>query len=266
MSGPKAARGTASAWRLQPLIGFGALGMASGVLVHFLTEGGGTYQVTLAVVFVAVAGVFLGRLAGGEEAAALKNISERRAAIERRIVEKPQDFLATVQLGLAQLDEYYVINKKQARNSFSSSMFAIVVGLATLVGGIWVFYLQPQPNLKLASISTISGVLVQFVGAGYFYLYRRSLDQLNFFFGQLVRMQDMMLSVRLCDELKPAARRAAALEQIIQVLLRSGPPTQPRPTEVAPSRPRKKSTDSKPKIEAVADIRDSARDLNPRAR
>ena len=38
-----------------------------------------------------------------------------------------------IDLGLNQLEEYYVINKNQARNSFHISLFAIIVGFLTIV-------------------------------------------------------------------------------------------------------------------------------------
>ncbi len=149
----------------------------------------------------------------------LDTLEKERQTIQRRIARKrAPDVLDTIQLTLNQLNEYYTINKGQARGSFRISVVAVVVGFATLVSGIWMFYLKQTPNLQLSLVSAVSGVLLQFIGGAYFYLYRSSLEQLNVFFGQLVRMQDTMLSIRLAQEM-PAAKRGEVTEKIIVNLL-----------------------------------------------
>lgn len=155
----------------------------------------------------------------------LDDLRQERDELRRGLAEQPApDVLNTIRLNLNQLNEYYVINKSQARNSFRFSVFAVVAGLVTLIAGIWYFYRRSQPNLELTIISSAAGTMVQFIGAAYFYLYRKSLEQLNFFFGQLVRMQDTMLSIRLCDEIDDPAKKVALRERIIlELLARSAP-------------------------------------------
>lgn len=157
---------------------------------------------------------------GGVLRLELQSLHEERKRITERLADKPKpDILDTIQLSLNQLNEYYTINKSQARNSFTFSVFAIIVGLATLVGGIWLFYLREVPRVELTAITSIAGVLIQFIGGAYFYLYRRSLEQLNFFFAQLVKMQDTMLSVKLCEQIQPPERQVELREKIILTLL-----------------------------------------------
>lgn len=157
---------------------------------------------------------------GGVLQLELESLHEERKRITERLAETPKpDILDTIQLSLNQLNEYYSINKSQARNSFTFSVFAIVIGLATLVGGIWIFYFRDSPRVDLAAITSIAGVLTQFIGGAYFYLYRRSQEQLNFFFEQLVKMQDTMLSVKLCEQVSPPERQVELREKIVLTLL-----------------------------------------------
>jgi len=150
----------------------------------------------------------------------LNTLHEERQKIQDRLseTEKP-NVLDTIQLNLNQLSEYYTINKSQARNSFRFSVFAVIAGLSTIIAGVWFFYLQETPNVSLTVISGISGTMIQFIGAAYFYLYRKSLDQLNFFFSQLVKMQDTMLSVKLCEEVTPQEKQIELREKVIITLL-----------------------------------------------
>jgi hypothetical protein len=157
---------------------------------------------------------------GGTVRIELESIREERSRIEERLAtQKDPDVLDTIHLNLNQLNEYYTINKSQARNSFRFSVFAIVVGLAMLIFSIWMFALQKTSTPQIAVITGISGVLSQFVGGAYFYLYRTSLIQLNYFFHQLVRMQDTMLSVRLCDQMSNQDRQNILREKVALTLL-----------------------------------------------
>ena len=157
---------------------------------------------------------------GGSIQLELNTLHEERQKIQDRLsdTEKP-NVLDTIQLNLNQLSEYYTINKSQARNSFRFSVFAVIAGLSTIIAGVWFFYLQETPNVSLTIISGISGTMIQFIGAAYFYLYRKSLDQLNFFFSQLVKMQDTMLSVKLCEEVTPQEKQIELREKVIITLL-----------------------------------------------
>ncbi|MDD2775314.1 MAG: hypothetical protein PHU06_05110 [Gallionella sp.] len=102
---------------------------------------------------------------GGMLELELQSLHEERKRITQRLADTPRpDILDTIQLSLNQLNEYYTINKSQARNSFTFSVFAIIVGLATLLGGIWIFYLRETPRVELTAITSIAGILTQFIG------------------------------------------------------------------------------------------------------
>ncbi len=153
----------------------------------------------------------------------LGQIRQEREEIKRRIQEEPRaDVLDTIQLSLNQIAEYYTINKSQARNSFRFSVFAVVVGLATLIVGIWMFYLGESHNLRFATITSIAGTLIQFIGGAYFYLYRISIQQLNYFYEQLVNMQHTMLAIKLSEQIEDRSQQSKVKEQLIAELIARG--------------------------------------------
>jgi Mg2+ and Co2+ transporter CorA len=110
----------------------------------------------------------------------LTPILKEREEIEARInrTSREPDILDNVHLSLNELKAYYTINQRQARNSFRLSVFAIIVGLITVVAGIWFFYFQ-RANVQLTAISAIAGVVVEFIGLAYFNLYNKATTQLN---------------------------------------------------------------------------------------
>src|SRR5712664_2646079 len=134
----------------------------------------------LGICLLSSAKISLNEISGVE--VELRPIRKEREEIRQRIEHDPAaNVLNTIQLGLNQITEYYTINKSQARKSFSFSVFAVVMGLVTLIGGVWLFYFGKTPNVGLAALSGIGGLLLQFIGGASFYIYNKSLAQLNYF-------------------------------------------------------------------------------------
>lgn len=166
------------------------------------------------------------------EAAEISKIREERTAIVAAQREKTlPDVFETIQLGLNHLAEYYVINKGQARNSFFFSVAASVVGLALISAGLIWYATQPRGKAEIAVISGVAGTLLQFISGAYFFLYRKSLEQLNFFYVQLVRTQDTMLAVRLTQEVGDNERKGRLVEALVAALMSRGTAPIPPPSD-----------------------------------
>lgn len=149
----------------------------------------------------------------------LKNLKAERVVITQKIeTEKELDIFHTIQLSLNQLNEYYTINKNQARSSFRFSIFSIVIGLITIIAGIWMQYLDIA-KIEISYITAISGLILEFIGGAYFFMYKKSLEQVNFFFGQLIKIQDTMLSINLADNIDSEDKKTEMNEKIIVSLL-----------------------------------------------
>lgn len=129
------------------------------------------------------------------------------------------DFMDVIDDHLTHLLEYYVINKAQAKNSFRASTTAVFIGFLTIVAGIWLSYYGMLTNNTALYISVLAGVILQFVGGAYFYLYNRSLIQLNFFFSRLALMQDTVLSIHLTNQIPEGPERNRVLEKLIFLIV-----------------------------------------------
>lgn len=149
----------------------------------------------------------------------LKNLRAERIVITQKIeTEKELDIFHTIQLSLNQLNEYYTINKNQARSSFRFSIFSIVIGLITIIAGFWIHSLNIA-NIEISYLSIFSGLILEFIGGAYFFMYKKSLEQVNFFFGQLIKIQDTMLSINLADNIYNESKKTEMHEKIIVSLL-----------------------------------------------
>lgn len=128
----------------------------------------------------------------------LNDIKQER----EKLIEKIGDDSVTnmARLTLNRMDEYYTINLNQAKTSYQWSIASIIIGLITLVTGIWLLFFMEKPNVTMGIISGASGILVEFIDACNIYIYNKSLSQLNLYFRQLATVQDTMLAVELCEK------------------------------------------------------------------
>ncbi len=151
----------------------------------------------------------------------LEKLSEEREQLKAKVQDKDikvkNNVFNTIQLNLNQTTEYYTINKSQAKQSFRASIFAIIIGLTTLVVGIWfMFY---KENITMATISAISSVLLEAIGGMYFYVYKKSLEQLNFFYDKLEKTQDTMVAIELTNNISDDAKKMELQEKVILNLI-----------------------------------------------
>lgn len=159
------------------------------------------------------------KIRSGKIGIELDGIRKEREELQKKFSQKQDDVFNTIQLSLNQLKEYYTINLSQARSSYRWSIAAIIVGIITLLVGIWFFYFNTNPNISLAVISGISGVIIEFIGASNIYIYNKSLKQLNLYFKELITIQDTMLAIELCDKIEDVDKKTQIKEKIILSLM-----------------------------------------------
>lgn len=152
------------------------------------------------------------------------------------------DVFDVIQLSLSQVTEYYTINKSQARKSFNFSVFAVFLGLATVIGGVWLMYYKRLGSV--GTISAVSGLLLQFLGGANFYIYNKSLVQMNYFYDHLMRIQDTMLSINVGEQIQSVESRDKIKAQIVAGLLAN---VQRKAPNITSSQKRAKNANPEPK-------------------
>tara|TARA_B110000908_G_C10259523_1_gene458124 strand:+ start:2268 stop:3011 length:744 start_codon:yes stop_codon:yes gene_type:complete len=176
------------------------------------------FVITLILIALAKS-IYLYEQSSNEKDTELKKIKAERVILTQKIeTEKELDIFHTIQLSLNQLNEYYTINKNQAKSSFRFSVFSIIIGLITILTGIWLQYLGVA-KIEISYITAISGLILEFIGGAYFFMYKKSLEQVNFFFGQLIKIQDTMLSINLADNIENVDKKTEMNDKIIVSLL-----------------------------------------------
>jgi hypothetical protein len=145
-------------------------------------------------------------------------VEERREAEEE--IGESQNPFAWLELDAKRLSEYYAINQAQARGSFRWAVFAMFCGLATIVSGVWLFYLRPgSQDAFLTSLSTAAGVVINVVSGLYLYLHNNTQRRSLYYYGQLVRVQQLGLVIRLAESHDKAEDRSEARNRVIAEIL-----------------------------------------------
>ena len=141
----------------------------------------------------------------------------QRAETQFNQSQTPEDAL---NLDFKRLSEYYAINQSQARSSFRWAKLSMLVGFATIIAGIWLFYFRPtQPDKFMATISAATGCVINIVSGLFLHLHSQTQDRALHYYEPLARLQRLSLAIRLVDAHKDVSEQTQARNLVIQELL-----------------------------------------------
>jgi hypothetical protein len=147
--------------------------------------------------------------------------SRERQDAETRFNQSAEP-LDALEVDLQRLNEYYVINQSQARASFRWAVVALLAGFATIIAGIWMFYVRrlPQPDLFMASLSTAAGIVTDLVAGLFLLLHHKTQDRALVYYQQLAQVQRIAMAIRLAHAHGDGENRRVALDKVIDYLLK----------------------------------------------
>jgi cytochrome b subunit of formate dehydrogenase len=111
-------------------------------------------------------------------------------------------FRRLIQVNLRNMEQYYQLVRRQTEKSFLMTTAIAVAGFVILCSGIVMEYAAPSKSLNLTLLTMASGTLIEFISAVCFYLYNRTIQQLNAYHDKLVDVQDTMLALKVAQIVK----------------------------------------------------------------
>jgi len=99
-------------------------------------------------------------------------------------------------INISALEGYVAQARLQAQQSFNMSKFVSLTGfliVAVAIGLSVYLTITGNQNLNAAYLAGIAGVLTEFIAGVFFYLYSKTLSQINLFHDKLVDMQKTAL-------------------------------------------------------------------------
>jgi hypothetical protein len=125
-----------------------------------------------------------------------------------------------VTINVDNLGAYYAQVKAQTYNSFMVSLIVGVIGFLFILGGLLVGMLGTTSSETLPYLSVASGVMTEFIGAVFFYLYSKTVRQMKEYHDSLLAVQNVLLSFKLVGEIKNDDTKASMMGQMLEYLMR----------------------------------------------
>ena len=149
-------------------------------------------------------------------------ITQQQRAINEVAKSDPANIQQVAASQLDLINSYYASVLSQAQQSFRAALGAGVAGLVFFVAAVS-FELLRQPT-NVATISVISGAIVEVIAAINFYLYGRAASQLAAFHVRLDQTQRYLIANSVCENLQGEIKHATRAD-LVRVI--AGTPTLP---------------------------------------
>jgi len=143
--------------------------------------------------------------------------------------------LETMVYNMALIQNYYDISIEQARFSFALAVAVCALGIGFfLYASINVLVFQVE--LSSAMIPAIGGALTEIIAGTVFFLYKKSLEQLNIYFSSLENNEKFLSAVNLAEKISPD-KQDDILCEIIRSRLNGALPKKPDDIEPNEAKP-----------------------------
>jgi hypothetical protein len=125
-------------------------------------------------------------------------------------------------VNISALEGYVAQTRIQAQQSFNLSRIIAILGFAILsiAIGLSIFLtMSGKTDLNAAYLGGIAGVMTEFIAGIFFYLYNKTLQQLNLFHDKLVSMQQTSMSYMAASLIKDEELKDKAKLELSNKLL-----------------------------------------------
>ncbi|HEY9597011.1 MAG TPA: hypothetical protein V6D33_05025 [Cyanophyceae cyanobacterium] len=150
-----------------------------------------------------------------------KEIKEEIDSYLGMMQDGTEDILTLIKRNLTLLREAYIISKQQVRNVFSAALFTCCLGFIVFATGIIAFSSQRSAIILLCS--TGAGVIIELVAGLIFWIYSKSVEQLNAFHKTFYENQKLLSSIHLINSVSDA-NKDALYAYIVQNTVGNGSP------------------------------------------
>lgn len=122
------------------------------------------------------------------------------------------------------LDGYVNQTRLQAEQSFQLSKYVAIVGFVLIsigiVLGIYSSYMG-RNGLEAAYLASLAGILTEFISGVFFYLYNRTLQQLNLFHDKMLSSKQMIMSFLANSLVEDDVKRDDSKVELSKMLMSS---------------------------------------------
>jgi nitrate reductase gamma subunit len=161
-------------------------------------------------------------------AVGVKLPQENLEALRERVKEEPDKIEPIWDLGRANLQQYFNRNLRQISNIYWLSVAVMMVGfLLIMIGIAESFVVNVNSNntvLTPALIGALAGVITEFIGATFLFIYRSTVQQATNYMKTLERINSVGMATKILDSISDNAQklRDETKAEIVKLLLSQG--------------------------------------------
>jgi hypothetical protein len=123
---------------------------------------------------------------------------KRVVEAEKRVEIAPQQAKPAWDLARATLDQYFQRNLGQIRAIFLLSVIVMLVGFGVICFGVLRAFQSPAALLP-ATIASLAGVITEFIGATFLFIYRSAIQQAVDYSKSLERINSVGMAMQILD-------------------------------------------------------------------
>ncbi len=144
---------------------------------------------------------------------------ERKAAqLEQTDYERY--FTKLLQINLDNLTRYYLLVGEQAAKSFWLTVATAAFGFVILIVGIALsFFSIEGVTVTAETVAVTSGLIVEFIAGVMFYIYNKTIKQLGTYHDKLLRVQDIILALKLTQSIEDTVVMNRNLEYLARSIV-----------------------------------------------
>ena len=121
------------------------------------------------------------------------------------------------------MDDYYHLVQIQTSKSYQLTRFGAIVGFLVLLIGIGLsYYTDIQSGsdnlLSTGGLTMASGIIIEFISAIFFYLYNKTIQQLNIYHDKLIAVQDTTLALKVAQSITDVDMKNQTMRYLTQIL------------------------------------------------
>ena len=161
--------------------------------------------------------------------ASFKVLEEARKR-EKKYIEKVEAaegeavFKYLLLMDSASIEGYIAQTRLQAEQSFRLSKYVAVAGFILIAAGISLGIgasLLGTSNLDAAYLASLAGILTEFISGVFFYLYNKTLQQINLFHDKMLISKQVVMSFLSNGLIEDATKRQETQAELSKILMSS---------------------------------------------
>lgn len=121
---------------------------------------------------------------------------------ENSTSEKNTDILELMLANMREINDYYVLSKTQAQNSFTLAVTMCIIGIVLMGISIFAAFFQSS-NVISAIIPAVGAAIVEVIAGTSLIVYKNSLSQLNRYFNSLHSNERFLSIVNIVSKASP---------------------------------------------------------------